>query len=259
MINTTGRFVWHELMTSDVAGAKAFYGDVVGWGAKAGPASGYDYAMLTIGDAPVAGLMPIPPEARAMGVPPNWGGYVAVDDVDATVAQAAGLGGKTPVPPRDIPDICRFAVIADPHGAALTVVRWTNAGPQDMPDQMAPGRVGWNELMSADWETAFAYYAALFGWTKADAVPMGEMGVYQLFARDGVTLGGMFNKPPSMPVSAWLYYFNVSDIDAGMARVTAGGGKILNGPMQVPGDAWIAQCMDPQGAMFSLVGMRPAA
>jgi hypothetical protein len=64
----------------------------------------------------------------------------------------------------------------------------------------------------------------------------------------------MMTKMPQMPASFWLYYFNVAGLDAAIARTKDGGGKVLNGPMQVPGGSWIAQCMDPQGAMFAMVG-----
>jgi len=66
-------------------------------------------------------------------------------------------------------------------------------------------------------------------------------------------MGGMMTRPPEMPVAAWAYYFNVPAIDAAVGRVNAGGGQVLNGPMQVPGGSWIINAVDPQGAMFSLV------
>jgi len=119
----------------------------------------------------------------------------------------------------------------------------------------ARGRVGWHELLAADCEKAFAFYAELFGWQKADA-DTGAMGTYQLFSAGGQTVGGMFTKPAMEPVPFWLYYFNVGDIDLAIRRVKTGGGAILNGPIEVPGDRWIVQCTDPQGAIFALEGKR---
>jgi hypothetical protein len=116
-----------------------------------------------------------------------------------------------------------------------------------------PGHIGWHELMAGDREGAFKFYSGLFGWTKAEAVES-PAGLYQTFATGGAPVGGMMTKMPDMPWSFWLYYFNVASLDAAVARVTKGSGKILNGPMQVPGGGWIAQCMDPQGAMFAMVG-----
>ena len=94
----------------------------------------------------------------------------------------------------------------------------------------------------------------MFGWQKADAVDMGADGHLPALRRGRTAVGGMFNKPPAVPAPFWLYYFNVDDIDAGGRRVKAGGGKMLNGPMEVPGGSWIVQAKDPQGAMFALVG-----
>jgi hypothetical protein len=182
-------------------------------------------------------------------------GYVGVDDVDAGAAQAKDLGGTVHHAPGDIPGVGRFAVIADPQGAVITLFKGMGeAAPA--PAIGTPGTVGWNELYAGEWQAAFAFYEKMFGWTKDQALDMGPMGTYQLFAAGGPAIGGMMTKPPMIPFPYWGYYFNVPAIDAAVARVTGGGGQILNGPMQVPGGQWIVQCMDPQGAAFALVAMQ---
>ena len=118
---------------------------------------------------------------------------------------------------------------------------------------MTPGHVAWRELYADDVEKAFAFYAEKFGWTKAEAMDMGPMGVYQMFATGGPTAGGMMRRPEDIPQPFWNYYHAVPELDAAIGRVEKGGGKILNGPQEVPGGAWVAQCLDPQGAVFSLV------
>ena len=251
-----GRFVWHELMTTDTAAARAFYGSVVGWEAQAAPPPNPDYTIFTHAGMPAGGLMTLPEAARKLGARPGWLGYVGVADVDAAVERAQGLGGTVHVAPRDIPEVGRIAIIGDPQQAAVALIAWSKPGPDRLPPAEAPGRVGWNELLATDWETAFGFYSAMFGWRKADAVDMGAMGTYQLFGLDGAPFGGMFNKPPAVPEPFWQYYFTIGDIDAGIGRVTAGGGQVLNGPMEVPGGGWIVQAMDPQGAMFALLGTR---
>jgi uncharacterized protein len=256
MSDLQGRFVWYELMTTDREAAKAFYGNLVGWGAQDKQMPGMIYTILTVDDAPVSGLMDLPAEARKMGAPPGWIGYVAVDDVDAATDRVKSLGGTVHVPPKDIPDVGRFSMVADPQGAVLALFKSSNPGQDQPPVQRAPGHVGWHELLATDWEKAFPFYGELFGWFKAEAVDLGAMGTYQLFASHEQTIGGMFTKPPMIPVPFWLYYFLVDDIDGATERVKAGGGQILNGPMQVPGGDWIVQGMDPQGAMFALVGTR---
>ena len=128
-----------------------------------------------------------------------------------------------------------------------------------MPDAPAPlaagtpGTVGWHELYAADWQAAFGFYASVFGWKKAEAIDMGPMGTYQLFATGAGMTGGMMNEPAEIPVAHWGYYFNVATLDAGVERLTSQGGRVLNGPMEVPGGSWIVNAMDPQHAPFSLV------
>jgi predicted enzyme related to lactoylglutathione lyase len=109
-------------------------------------------------------------------------------------------------------------------------------------------------LHAGDRESAFAFYVGLFGWTKAEAVDMGPMGIYQTFATGGAPVGGIMTKTPQTPMAFWLYYFNVDAVDAAMARVKDGGGELIHGAMQVPGGSWIAHCLDPQGAIFAMVG-----
>jgi hypothetical protein len=257
MSSFQGRFVWYELMTTDTGAAKQFYGSVVGWGSEDASVPGIEYTSFTADGVQVGGLMALPDEVKKMGAPPSWSGYIAVDDVDAATARVKELGGSVHMPPRDIPNVGRFSVVADPQAAAFILFKSSNPGQDQPADLTAPGRIGWHELYASDWEKAFAFYSEMFGWQKDQAMDMGPMGIYQLFAYDGRQVGGMFNKPAGVPVNFWLYYFNVGDIDAAADRVTKGGGKILMGPMEVPGGGmFIIQGLDPQGAMFALVGKR---
>jgi predicted enzyme related to lactoylglutathione lyase len=256
MSTSHGSFVWHELMTSDPAAARIYYCNVVGWTVQGSTVPGMDYSMFKAGEIPVCGLMNIPEDAKAQGARPMWVGYVGVDDVDAATEKAKKLGSVVYRPPHDIPNVGRFSVIGDPQGTTLAMFKFANPMPGPPPAQGTPGHVGWNELYAVDWEKAFAFYCDMFGWRKDRAVDMGAMGVYQLFAHGEHAIGGMMNKSAQMPKPCWTYYFNVDNIDAAVERAKAGGGQIINGPMQVPGGSWIAQAIDPQGAMFALVGTR---
>ena len=255
MVDYHGHFVWYELMTTDVAAAKVFYARVVGWGTKDASTPGLPYALFTVGKTSVTGLINLPEDARKMGAAPRWIGYVGINDVDAAVDRIKRLGGIVHVPPTDMPDISRFSVVADPQMATLALVKWLNPGRQQPADLGKPGRVGWHELLAADWEKAFAFYSELFGWQNAGA-DIDPMGTYQLFSAAGQTIGGMYTKPPTVQVPFWLFYFNVGDIDVAAERVRAGGGQVLEGPLEMSGGSWIARCTDPQGAMFALEGMR---
>ncbi len=255
MVSSHGRFVWYELMTTDMESAKAFYANVVGWSARDASMSGPPYSLFTIGDFPVTGLMNLPEDARKTGVTPHWIGYVGVDDVDAAVDRTKQLGGAVYVPPTDVPKISRFSVVADPQMATLALVRGLKSAQAQSADPGAPGRVGWHELLAADWEKAFAFYGELLGWQKAES-HTGVMGAYQGFSTGGETIGGMYTKPATLPLPFWLYYFNIGDVEAAAKRVEAGGGEIVYGPTAVPGGAWIVHCMDPQGAIFALLDKR---
>jgi predicted enzyme related to lactoylglutathione lyase len=199
--------------------------------------------------------MDLPEDARKMGATPRWIGYVGVDDVDAAADRIKRLGGAVLFPPTDIPDIGRLAVVADPQSATLGLFKWLKPGQQQPAELAKPGRVGWHELLAANWEKALAFYSELFGWQKG-IVEIDAMGTYQLFSAGGRMIGGMFTKPPMVQVPFWLYYFDVDDIDAAAKRVMAGGGHILEGLVEGPGARWIARCTDPQGAVFALTGKR---
>lgn len=256
--DTHGKFIWCELMTSDTAAAGRFYGDVVGWKTSEMSMPGMPpYHLFEIGEGDncpgIGGMMTFPPELEGK-LPPNWTGYVAVDDVDATALEYERLGGTVQRAPDDIPNVGRFAVVADPHGAVLCIM--TPLPPENPPREPVagePGTVGWRELYAGDGEEAFDFYAKVFGWTKHHDFDMGPMGTYRIFAHQAEAIGGMMTKPPTVPVACWSYYFNVDALDAAIGRITAGGGTIVNGPMEVPGDSWIVQATDPQGAFFCLV------
>ena len=143
--------------------------------------------------------------------------------------------------------------MADPQGAGFLIAKglMPDAPPALAPN--TPGTVGWHELYTTDWKAAFGFYEQIFGWTKADAIDMGPMGTYQLFATGSDAVGGMMNKPAEIPVPFWGYYFNVATLDAAIDRAASRGAKVLSGPMEVPGGMWIANCMDPQNAAFSMV------
>jgi predicted enzyme related to lactoylglutathione lyase len=250
-----GRFAWYELMTTDVAAATAFYTEVVGWRAQDASAPGATYTLLGVGERAVGGLMSLPPDVGAAGATPRWVGYVEVDDVGAAVDRIAQRGGMVHLPPLEIPDVSRIAIVADPQTAMFGVISWLGADQERAAATGGPGRGSWHELLAADADTAFAFYADLLGWQKAET-GVDRDGTYQLFSAAGETIGGMFAKPATTPFAFWLYYFGVADIDAAAERVRAAGGEILEGPVDVRGGAGALRCTDPQGAMFALIGPR---
>ena len=168
MVGYPGRFAWYELMTTDIASAKAFYAKVVGWRAQDASRPGLAYTLFTSGKVPVSGLMGLPEEATRMGATPRWMGYVGVDDVGIAADRLKRLGGAVYVPPTDS-NIGRISVVADPQAATLALVEGLNVGQPKLIEPNKPGRIGWHELLAADRERAFAFYSELFDWQKADS------------------------------------------------------------------------------------------
>ena len=253
MSEFSGNFVWYDLMTPDMKASAEFYSNVVGW-QTADSGMTPPYTILNMGSSMVGGIMGMSPEAA--GAPPAWVGHIGVDDVDASVEKITAAGGAVHRPPADIPGVGRFSVVADPHGAAFVVFKPN----MEMPAPVgAPGQIGWRELHAGELESAWAFYSGLFGWTAPGEVDMGPMGVYRMFATghssetSAMPVGGMMTKMPETPAPMWLYYFTVETLDAAMERAASAGGKLLMGPHEVPGGQWIAQYLDPQGAMFALV------
>jgi predicted enzyme related to lactoylglutathione lyase len=240
-------------MTTDAPAAEAFYGKVVGWRAADAGMTGMRYTLLSVGETAIAGLMGLSDEACAAGAPPGWVGYVAVDDVDAHAQRVKQAGGAVHHGPEDIPGVGRFAMVADPQGAGFALFKGSSPERPPQPAPGKPGTIGWHELHAGDGVAAFAYYANQFGWTKDRAMDMGPLGTYQLFATGGEACGGMMTKTADTPAPGWLFYVNVESIDAAISRVNDKGGRVIMGPHQVPTGSWIAQCLDPQGAMFAMV------
>ena len=114
-----GTFYWNELMTRDVAGAKKFYANTMGWSFDAMPMpGGGTYWLAKMGEQPVAGIFDIG-GAEYAGVPENWMPYIAVDDVDARTAKAVKAGAKLMKPIFDVPGVGRIAILKEPGGAGV--------------------------------------------------------------------------------------------------------------------------------------------
>jgi predicted enzyme related to lactoylglutathione lyase len=265
-----GDFIWYELMTPDANGARAFYSNVVGWsiGASAGEPG---YAMLEGSEGTVGGMLTLSAQMQQHGGRPMWLGYVAVDDVDQALTSIKRAGGHELMPAKAIPQ-GRLAMVADPQGAAFYVM--TPRPPPGQKDKESLafsyerkrlGHCAWNELMTPDPAAALRFYGQLFGWVKDGDMDMGPLGKYEFLShpsrRIAATmgsgmLGAVMPMMPGAPGPAWSHYFRVADIDAAKAAIEAQGGRVLIGPDEIPGGDFSLSGVDPQGAVFSLVGAR---
>jgi uncharacterized protein len=246
-----GTFCWVDLMTTDPAGAKSFYGELFGWEAEDMPAGDAGtYTMLRLSGDYVCALYEIGAEGREQGTPPQWFSYVSVEDADAIASRARELGGTVYSEAFDIMDSGRMAVIGDPTGAVLGA--WqprAHIGARRIND---PGCFTWNELQSRDPEPAAAFYAGLFGWETEPVKQSGNL-VYVTIKNAGRSNGGimpMTEQHGGAP-SYWLTYFTVSSCDSAASKVRELGGEVLAGPLDL-GAGRIAVVSDPQGAAFAL-------
>jgi uncharacterized protein len=246
------RFVWHDMMTTDLPRSLEFYTTLFGWERKPfdmGPAGTYD--MLYAGEIGIGGMVPLAGE-EAQGVPPHWIGYISVPDVDAACAKADAMGGKTRVPPTDIPNVGRFAVVEDSTGAVFSPFHSTTPE-QPWPANAPVGTFGWDELMTTDAEKAAEFYVGLTGWTIAK-MDMGEMGVYHMFKRGEENAGGMMQMGEDHPApgSYWMPYVVVESVDASAARATELGATLVVPPTDIQDWGRFTIAIDPVGAAFGL-------
>jgi len=245
-----GRFIWHELMTTDPDAASTFYSRVIPW--RTQPSGMPSYTLWMSGKNRAGGLMTLP-ASEPSGTPPHWLIYVGTPNVDATVEAARQLGGRVVKGAADIPNVGRFAVLADPQGAAFAVFSPAPSSGDGVSPGGAVGDFTWHELATTDLDAALRFYTELFGWRKGAAHDMGPMGIYQLISHGGQDVGGVYKVHDASTPPSWLSYTRVPDAAKAAAAVKAGGGRILNGPMEVPGGSWIVMALDPQGGAFAVV------
>jgi len=252
-----GRFVWHELMTTDTDAASDFYSQVVPW--KAQDSGMPSYTLWMSGKSRAAGLMALP-EDDASATPPHWLIYIGTPDVDATVEAADKLGGKVLKAASDIPNVGRFAVLSDPQGAAFAVFTPLPGSEGETPSAGGVGDFTWHELSTTDPDAALTFYSELFGWSKGATHDMGAEGIYQLVSHGGQDVAGAYKVRDNSTPPNWLSYARVADAAKAADAVKSGGGRILNGPIEVPGGSWIVMMLDPQGGAFAVVeAPKPAA
>jgi predicted enzyme related to lactoylglutathione lyase len=259
-----GQFLWQELLADDPVAAAKFYTQVLPW--KSQPFKpGSDYTLFVTHAGPaqkgtgaaVAGTGALSEQSRAAGTPAHWRSHIGSNDVDATVTKAVGLGARLIMPPLDLPDVGRNAVLADPQGAVFGVYRPANAASASAAAP-GPGSFAWNELGTTDFAAAFDFYRALFGWEVQERLDMGPMGTYLIFGRNGVQEGGIFNSQGGRP-SSWLPYVAHASAEEAVRLATSAGGRVAHGPADIPGGGRIAQIFDPQNVLFAVVAMSAAA
>jgi len=246
-----GQFSWVDLSSHEMNPAREFYGSVFGWkSVDMDVQDGPPYAVLQLEGKAVGGLGQMTDDMKAQGIPPMWNSYINIDDIEATVKQAADLGATVTVPVMKILDAGWLAFFLDPTGGHVGL--WqknTHFGAQVVNE---PGSFCWNELATRDIEKARGFYGELLGWdfAKYDAAPT----QYYIIKNKGSDNGGMMqmNEEWGEIPPHWMVYFAVSDADATVERVSQAGGKSQMPPFDTPVGR-IGIVADPQGAVFTLI------
>ncbi len=247
-----GSFCWHELLTTDLTGARGFYGELLGWTTVAHPHA-EDYFLFQFEGKTMAGLRGLPERVRQAGAPSHWLGHLSVPELGTAKALVQEQGGQLLGPQQSLDVLGNYQRIKDPQGAVLSLLSSCKLSAK----ASGLGAISWNELSSTDHAAAFAFYQALAGWKETGSNDMGpQIGQYLMFQWPVAkqTMGGMSSVAKVIPgvVPHWLFYASVRDIDKVAETIRKQGGKLLNGPMEVPGGDRVLQLDDPQGATFAL-------
>jgi len=246
---------WIELMTSDENAAVRFYDDLFGWADDPQEVPGEDgnggtYHLATLGGDNIAG---IGTEGQP-GVPPHWSVYFAVDNVEAVAGKVPAAGGQVIVPPMDVMDLGRMAIVADPTGGSVGL--WEAKLHKGFGRRNEPGAVTWCELLTDDSAKASAFFTSILG-VPATEMPMGDHG-YTMLGPDQQQGAGIMSKTPEMTSipTMWGVYFEVADTDAAVAKARDLGATVMQEPTDImPGR--FAMLLDPQGAVFGIIKSSP--
>ena len=249
-----GEFCWLELATNDLEAATAYYTTLFGWTIEDQPAgeSGA-YRTCRADGKKVLGLFDLT-DQKPVSDPPHWNVYVSVDDVDQSAKVADSLGGSIAVPPSDVSDQGRMAVIQDPGGAKLGL--WQPGASFGAELTNDPGSLTWVELQTKDPDSARPFYCDLFGWSSETQELEGT--AYTSFKTDEGYIGGCVEMPKGEHAPpTWLVYLETEDVDALLAKSAELGGGTIVPAQDVPEAGRYAILRDPQGASFGVLKSAP--
>jgi predicted enzyme related to lactoylglutathione lyase len=241
-----GSFVWHDLLTKDVAGARRFYGELFGWRFEDTKRGDRPYVIARVGAAPVAGIVDVSGIADA-GT--QWLSFMTVANVDTAVGLFQSGGGKVLVQPRDLP-LARVAVVADPQGAPLGLAQMR----RDIPDATKPAasHFFWQEYLARDAGQALDFYKRVAGYNPA--ISDTRLGVEYHVLKKASGGAGLFQLPANVNdvEPNWLPYVLVTDAASMAARVTTLGGRVVVPATPERRNSSLIVIADPAGAVLAL-------
>ncbi len=247
-----GEFCWTDLGTTDVAGAKKFYQGVFGWKTRdiSMGAGNAKYTMLRVDGKDVCGLYPMPDEQRKKKLRPFWLPYISVKSASVTAQKAKRAGGKVGMGPMKVMEKGHLALIQDPTGAGFGI--WQAGTHRGSGLYGRAGTVCWHDLNTSKTKAAAKFYSTVFGWRTHDEDISGNE--YHVFKLDDESVCGMWPWPAKQLPPSWITYWKVGNCAKSVAKAMRLGGRIIMGPIAVPGMGHFAIIADPQGATFGTIG-----
>lgn len=244
----TGKFIWHDLITDDVAAARKFYGALFGWTfQEAQRPGGGDYTLIEAHGVLIGGIVQLDDGEDTEHS--RWLGYLSVADVDAAVKVTRAAGGSVLAGPVDLGNVGRAAAIQDPQGAVLGLLRSVHGDPDDTHSPV-PGQIVWNELLAADDVMAIGFYTALSGQQSETRDRRG--GEYTILRSQGRDRAGIMIRPYDDIDPVWLTYFAVADPQLAVTRAEDLGSEVILPPSPDLREGQMAVITDPNGALLAL-------
>ncbi len=245
-MSTTGKFVWFEYVSKDIAKAQGFFGELFDWSTQDVPMPQGAYSMIAAAGKTIGGYLPTP-----TGAPPaaHWISHLQVADAKATSDKVRALGGKVAKEAFKVGDFGTMAIVVDPHGAAFAL--WQPVKAEEQP-QPTNGSFVWNELFSKDPAASVAFYAAIGGFEE-DRMEMPGMGTYHLLKSGGVPRAGIMKQMMTDQAHAWLPYVQVASADTSADRAKRLGASVIVPPTDIPNVGRFSIFADPQGSPLGIL------
>jgi len=242
-----GKFVWADLVTDDVVGARTFYGRMFGWTFR----EAGNYTIAANDERPLAGMFERPRTKDSPGQP-RWFGYISVASVPKAQRAVTGAGGKVLAPPQKFPKRGEQAVFADAEGAVFGVVKSSSGDQEDFLAE--PGDWIWIQLLSRDGHKAAEFYRVVGGYEIIENTESNKLSDYVLasegYARATVRTIQTDNEKVR---PTWLPFVRVKNVGESAALAKELGGKVLIEPKPGNFNGKVAVIADPAGAAIGIL------
>jgi hypothetical protein len=246
-----GKFVWHNLVTSDGEAARAFYGALFGW--EFDIVADGKYSIISYEGRNLGGIIDTSKDGKPLQAG-RWLSAVSVPNVDRTVTAIEEAGGEQLEAPIDVPGVGRVVTVRDPDGAVFHLLASSHGDPPDVDPNVHTWL--WHELIANDPKRAVTFYERVFGY-RMELLRKNPSDPYRVLWRSGGPRAGIIDNPFDTKRSAWIPYLRVEDPAALAKRVTELGGYVVIEPRADVRDGTLALVLDPSGAPVALQKWSP--